>query len=241
MPLIPKTGTWIMIRQIIPVEYPIDPMSLYFAVPSGKLFWRGENENCFEENPRELMASLKMRWYKFDEFKEMIWAFYRMKKKESEYDKKHLEQLEEWDDQGIISENILEQQIKIKTMFGDVCIQPHEYTVVRQISQYIESVKDEHAFIRFISNNKQLTSKLADQVFYLRSRGIGFAEAIQLCIQNVKSQNLFYIEMHPEYQKIFTRDFDSYWRRKMQYCLDNKHEYLLNYGKYWDFSNERTI
>jgi hypothetical protein len=244
MALIPKTGAWVMIRQTIPVEYPIDPMSLYFAVPNGKLFWKNENHMSFmdqicsrdSDDPQELMRQLNMRWRDFDEFKMMIWAFYRMKNAEAEYDRKHLEQLEEWDRIGYIGEDVIEQQVKIKTPFGDVAIQPHEYTVVKELQGYIEPVKDGHAFMRFMSNQKQLTGKIADQVFYLRQRGIPFAEAIQLCIQNVKTQNLFYIEMHPEYQKMFTRDFDQYWAKKLAYCIEHKRQDLLNYGPHWDFS-----
>jgi hypothetical protein len=41
--VIPKQGAWIFINQVIPVEIPIDPLSVYFAVPSGKLFFEHEN------------------------------------------------------------------------------------------------------------------------------------------------------------------------------------------------------
>jgi hypothetical protein len=243
MALIPKTGAWVLISREIPVEIPIDPMSLYFAIPSGELFWKDEltwRGACLpyidDDGPEDLMGRLGMRHGDFDDFKKMIYNFYRSRKKEAEFESKHLEKLEQWDELGIINEDCIEQQVKIKTAFGDVCVQPHEYRIVREIDQYIEPVKDKHAFMRFLSGSKSLSGKIADQVFYLRSRGIGFAEAVQLCIQNVKTQNLFYIEMHPGYQEAFTRNWEAYWARKMKYCLDNNRMDLLDYGPSWDFS-----
>lgn len=36
--------------------------------------------------------------------------------------------------------------------------------------------------------------------------------------------------MHPEYQKIFNRNFEQYWIRKVEYCKKHKRLDLLSYG-----------
>ena len=49
--------------------------------------------------------------------------------------------------------------------------------------------------------SKTLKGKINEQVFYLRSRGYDYTDAIKLCIGNSSSQNLFYIEYHEGYQR----------------------------------------
>lgn len=235
--IIPKSGAWVLISQEIPVEAPIDPMSVYYAVPTGKIFWDGELEGWFKPSiyddgtPSMMMNEIGLKWRAFDIFKDMAYQYLRGK-----YDGQHKERFDEWKELGWL-DNVITQQVKIKTVFEDVCIQPHEYRVIQDMSPYIEPIKEGHVFIRWMTNQKQLSGKVADQIFYLRSRGIAYTEALQLCIGNIKSQNLFYLEFHPAYQESFTRNYDRYWARKMNYCIKKHRQDLLNYGPTWDFSN----
>lgn len=237
--MIPKKGTWIMIRQEIPVEVPIDPFSFWYAVPSGKLFWREElTVSRFNDTtPYWLMAQLRER--DFERFKTLVYNYFFVKKAEIPEDVR--KKLKAWEQEGEIDKECLEQQVKIKTPFGDVCVQPYEYLIPKELGHYIEAAKDGHAFIRYMNETKILKGKIADQVFYLRSRGIKFKDAITLCFQNISTQNLFYVEMHPEYQKALTRNWDRYWEKKVAYCTKVDRMDLLNYGKFWDFSKPLSM
>lgn len=234
-----------MVNRIIPVEYPIDPMSFWYAVPSGKLFWKGEFDKYFNMMDFDGLNTIAYRLgYKradaksIEDIKYLIYDFYRSRKQNQEVER-YKEELNQMDEHGLISEDMIEQQLKIKTAFGDVCIQPHEYTIPKDMSEYFENAKDGHSFIRYLSTSKALKGKFADQIFYLRTRGIPHKEAIALCFQNVNTQNLFYLELHPEYQKAFTRNYDSYLGRKIKYCIEKQRTDLLNYGPGYDYSEQQ--
>jgi hypothetical protein len=117
-------------------------------------------------------------------------------------------------------------------LFGDVCINPWEYSVVNDVLPYLEAVKAKSAVLRYISNTKQLTGKLSEQVFYLRARGIGYSEALQLCIKTIKTQNLFYIEMTPPNAAVFTRNYLAFAKRKLEYVSKKDRPDLCIYPEY---------
>jgi hypothetical protein len=240
MALIPKSGAWIMIRQTIPVEYPIDPFSFFYAIPTGQYYWKGESGMGWpridygDDNPIQLMHSLRMN--DFDYFKDMVYTCIRRRKGEDVESQKYINTINGWFEDGIIEEDDLEQQVKIKTAFGDVCIQPHEYSVVKDMEPYMEAVKDGEGFIRYLSNSVALKGKIADQIFYLRTRGISYSDAMKMVVKNISSPNLFYLERHPELQGSFTRNWENYWQKKLNYCKEKNRKDLLNYGPAWDFS-----
>lgn len=246
MSLIPKSGVWVMITKTVPIEYPIDPMSFWYAIPSGKTFFRGEDsgpEYLYEdESLARAIHVLGLYGHrdKFEEFKKMLYACLRLPNASDLYGEKNMEELQRMIDLKLFSEDDLTQQVKLITPFGSCCIQPHEYNVVKDMTPYVDATKDGHAFMRFLSKSKTLSGKIADQVFYLRSRGISYAEALGMAIGNVQSQNLFYIEMHPEYQKAYTRYWDTYWEKKMKYCIEQKRTDLLDYGPSHDYSKLPT-
>jgi hypothetical protein len=239
--MIPKKGTWVMIRgNQIPVEIPIDPLSHWFALPTGKLFWSGElqgyrfGDYLSEYNELSLLFGKEKRGrYSSDyenDIKKVLHAYFTGSENEQVDSKR--EELDLLADNGIIREDMIEQQVRIKTPFGDVYVQPHEYVIAKEsLGEVMDNAKEEHCFIRYLSDSKMLKGKIADQVFYLKSRGIPHKEALALCFQNVSSQNLFYIEMHPEYQKTFTRNWDAYWEKKKKYCIEQGRLDLLDYGK----------
>jgi hypothetical protein len=242
MPIIPKSGAWVMIKDPPTVEYPIDPLSIFYALPTDKIYWHGEeqvgwmNFDKDDSSPYWMMQDIGLKGSAgFQTFKSVVLNHFKGKTTDLGADAK--KSLKKWEKMGWIDENSVQQQVKIKTVFGDVCIQPWEYTVVKDIAQYIEPVGHGEAVMRFLTQEKQLSGKIADQVFYLRSRGISFSDAVQLCISNVKTQNLFYLEMHPQLQNTFYRHFWTQWKRKVDYCIKNKRTDLLNYGPSWDYSN----
>jgi hypothetical protein len=170
--VLPKEGGFIMIRQLIPVEIPIDPLSIYFAKPFPKIVTKDIHE--------------------FDSY---------------EYNKK------------------LEIRAIIHTPWGDVTILPHEYSVIGpdKLSEYFEAVKIGHAFIKHYGKDdkKNISSqRLADAIFYLRSRGITYGDALGMCLGLIDKYDILFIEMHEEYQRMFTRHYDQYIAGKTKFLAD---------------------
>ena len=50
--LIPKTGAWVLITQIIPTVYPVHRFGIYYAYPTGNYFFKGELNIYNEEDMR---------------------------------------------------------------------------------------------------------------------------------------------------------------------------------------------
>lgn len=237
---IPKSGAWIMIRKVIPVGIPIDPLSLWFAKPSRKVFLNGDNglgRPFVMSEFHYAMEALGVRdnWelFKTSMFEYIHWG------KVGSFDSKSFKAAIAECDGGVESLDF-EQQVSIKTVFGDVCINPDEYSICRDdMTDYFEAIKDGHAFIRYMTKSTTMTGKIRDQIFYLRSRGISYADALLLVWGNIKSQTLFWIEFHPAYVDQFTRGFDDYWNRKINYLTKSDRPDLLNFGPQW--SNDEFL
>jgi hypothetical protein len=212
--IIPKAGSWIFIRKIIPVEIPIDPLSVYFAVPSGKLFFENEthiSDFSMETEWRRLAATYNKTRDSF------IVDVMNVKKKNTEgMSETYVNSIQRALDDGDID---IEQQVMILTEHGQVCIQPHEYTILDSIDDHLEAVKEGEAELVFLNKNKSLRGKIKEQVFYIRSRGISFQEAMKMVGSSVKSQHVFYIRYSEEMQRYFTRDYDSYLKKKENFNI----------------------
>lgn len=213
--LIPKKGTWILIIKDIPVQLPIPPLTVWYAVPSGKIFYKNERNRYFEF----LDTTEKINYYvdrhfggDHDLFKNIVYKFKTTGKVPKVFEHK----------KGILEPTIhdleenygfeLEQQLKIVTPWGECCIQPEEYNTT-DINFHLNAAKTGDAEIKYLTKSKQLKGKVKEQVFYLRTRGIGFADAVQMCIANIHTQHLFYIEYHEEYMKMFFNTFNVEMRK----------------------------
>lgn len=168
---ISSKGCWIMVRQLIPVAIPIDPLSVYYAMPIKKTL---QNDFFVPEDYYE-DGALK-------NYHKEMWA-------------------------------------SIKTEYGEVVLKEHEYTIIQDqsLAEYFEALTEHHAEIHFFGKTNAGGNKLNETVFYIRSRGISMAKAMELSIGMVKSQNVFYITMHQEYQRIFTRYYDQYLTKKTNF------------------------
>jgi hypothetical protein len=229
---LPRKGGWIMIRSLIPIDKPIvDPLSLWYAIPTGKIFVNDElhvrNFMCADDYDLRVGMRL-LRIGDWEVYKRILFDF-MVNGKTNSFDRATLEQIVK-DVDGDVN---FQQQVQIKTLFGDVNIMPHEYTICQHLDNYFEAIKDGHAFMRYMTKSDTLAGKLADQIFYLRSRGIGYSEALQLVWQNIKSPNQFYIEFHPAYMDQFVRGWQRYFFDKIQWMKKHDRMDLLNYGKQW--------
>ena len=237
--IIPKKGAWVFVNQIVNTVDPVHRFALYYAIPTGKYFYKDEytvnsiNSFAFNEHPytgdsfdrlinilggsydkpnREYYKQVLVNWKKNPHFN---------------LTPKQKEQLKLEDKYDSLEESYpVEAQVKILTEHGDVCLQPYEYNICTEekVKEYMDCVKEGHAFINYLSDSKQLKGKIADQVFYLRSRGIKYSDALTMCIGSVATRNLFYVYMHPAYVNYFTREKQCSW-------YFSKHLYALKKGK----------
>jgi len=196
-----RTGEWIFIRQSIPVEIYIQPMSIYYGLID-KLYFPGEMSMGYLGHLEEWIVDLINLIKDKDTIKNLTYKYITGRKKKLPPNVRRI--LDEYKD-----DVSLDFSMKIRTIYGDVTIQPQEYNIVDDLAKYIEPAKDRHAFIKYINTSQQLKGKIAEQVFYMRSRGISYHDAIMMVSGNIKTQNLFYIEMHREYVKCFCRDWEQ--------------------------------
>ena len=213
--ILPKAGGWVLITDLIPTVIPVHRFAIYYAYPTGNYFF--ENELAFRidstmydcahpttgEKMYRLFDVFDKNW---DNVKIAINNYGR--NKHHEFTAKQKELLDNETMAGLEERYPIEAQVKVITEYGTVCIQPHEYTLVdeEKLKEYFEYAKTGDADIVYLSKAKQLSGKIADQVFYMRSRGISFSDAIQLCIGSVTTANLLYLRMHPGYVEYFTRE-----------------------------------
>ena len=234
---IPKKGGWVLITRNLPTEIPVHRFAIYYAIPTGVYFFHDERElvnqwkystTSFGNIPGDpFLADLCGVFGNIEMVKRAIFHHCRPKAN-FEFSEKEKEALNTISIEEYEEEYKVAQQVKVRTRFGDVCVQPEEYRIVNNadLESYMENVRKEHAFITYLSKSKQLTGKIADQVFYLRSRGISFGKALELCVGEVKTNNLFYIFMHPGYVQYFTREpeLSSYYRKHLRQMIKSKDE-----------------
>lgn len=87
-------------------------------------------------------------------------------------------------------------QAIIQTPDGEVNIWPHEYSVIKDISPYLEYTEKDGFFINFLNPDAGFDEM---QLFYLRARGISLGEARRLLLPTVKSPHCCYFTFHQDY------------------------------------------
>lgn len=96
----------------------------------------------------------------------------------------------------------LEMEVKILTPNGSVILKPHEYDIVSNIKDVLSRVDNEHFLLKQFGSDNQ-KGKIADQIHYIRSRGISQADAITMVMGQVKSQKVYWLEWHRAYAQIY--------------------------------------
>ena len=227
---------------MIPTVQPVHMFGIYFAVPTGKYFFRNERHSSsqfdyighyHEDDGIQRLFDIYNR--EFELMKREIWNYLRSNPHYEFNDAGH-RRMEIIGKEKLESEFGIVQQVKVITEHGQICIQPEEYTICTEdkLKEYMECVKDESATMVYLSKSKSLKGKVADQVFYLRQRGISFSSALQMCIGSVTTSNLFFIHMHPGYVDYFTRSkelMEHYFSKHMcamrvSGCDETADEYL---------------
>lgn len=234
--LVPKKGKWVFIKQSIPSTIPVHCFALYFAVPTGKYRFQGESHvtsafrQIFYEHPytgADMYEPISL-FGNEEGVKYAIINYLRNKNFEMTPAQR------QWFETQYSEEDYpIESQVKIQTEYGGVVLEPNEYNIASKglVEELIQNTDKKHAFIQYLSDNKQLKGKAADQIFYLRTRGIGLNEALKMCIGQVQTPNLFYIFMHPGYVIHFDRNASVYFQKHlnaMDYYLPGMGATYLN-------------
>jgi hypothetical protein len=94
---------------------------------------------------------------------------------------------------------------RILTPQGSLWVLPCEYCIIPDIGDFVGMDKEGY-YMRFIGDDGGFN---ADQLFYLRSRGVGKKDAELLLIKagGLKSQTYCWFECHPVYGVAFGKDW----------------------------------
>lgn len=98
-------------------------------------------------------------------------------------------------------------QAVIQTPKGEVHIWPHEYTVVKDLSKYLEFTEEQGFNIHFL--NPESGGFDEQKLHYIRTRGISLAEARRWLLPELKNPYFCYFTFNEEYSKAFGEYFGS--------------------------------
>lgn len=236
---LPKKGGWILITKHVNTERPVHKFGIYFAIPTGKYFFHDERaDHAFlryhpEYNESDVFVRL-CHFYdgELELMKKDLWNFTRSNPHWEPLNEAAWEYMEKVGVDELKEEFKIVQQVKVITEHGEIRIQPEEYSICsdEKLQEYMQSVQSGDGFMVYLSKSQQLKGKVAEQVFYLQSRGISYTKALQMCIGQVSTANLFYIYMHPGYVEYFTREplLSTYYKRHIKAMRESGVEELAD-------------
>lgn len=96
----------------------------------------------------------------------------------------------------------IEERVRITTEDGEVCLEPHEYSIIKDINEYIEYVDGEHLTLSFLGGD-QSNESFNEKMFYLQSRGIDKITSYGLLIGDIEAPNVICLHWHKEYLRMF--------------------------------------
>jgi hypothetical protein len=91
----------------------------------------------------------------------------------------------------------LEQRVKITTPWGDVCVEPYEWSPVKNVELYFDMIGD-GVILHEFGGTAKTSSKMEEQIFYMQTRGLDRAGALRLLLGDVKKPNVVWLEMEQE-------------------------------------------
>ena len=225
-----KTGNWIYIIKEIPVEPPIDKLSIWFAKPT-EFYLKDSRTRAGERKIRnEIMEYLPKTEISVRGYQRSIWSILNGHKLPSDRLTNDIEKL--IDVLGYTKESF-EASAEIITPFGPVKIHSNEYNIV-DLEWALKLVESDSHMIRYLSNDGSIQQKMKnisvqEKVFYLQSRGISFTEAMKMVSGEIKTQHLMYFDPFPQYIEMFSRTYLRDCKNKIEYCEQHGYEQLLQY------------
>jgi hypothetical protein len=201
MNIIPDKGSWIIINKVLPYNIPIDPLTILYAIPTGRLFY--ENEQLYgwfnTDVAHEILKLTNKLYILSDVFKYCVFMY----NKEG-FILNAVEPLKTEFLQLINEYNLnVEQEVIIQNKINSYDIFPWEYNIVTNIYEYYQHVLTGDAYIHFIDkqlnlNNDTFIEKINNKL----NNNILFKQSINDVIGTIANSNILYIEMRDEYKQI---------------------------------------
>lgn len=189
---IPLKGGWVLVTKMPPTRTRPRLFGLYYAKPE-RVFERGES----------WIGNVVRR--RLD--KKLLLALYRERQnaqlsedEQSTLDRGRMDlRLDEED----LDDIELELRVRILTEDGEVCLEPHEYSIVQDIQPYLDEIGQ--GMILHELGGVKNAKKLKEQLFYVMSRGIPKVEAYRMLLGQIDRWNVFWLETHPDVVAYFQR------------------------------------
>lgn len=184
---LPIGGGWIMVTRRLPTAIQVPLLSIFYAMPD-RVFPAGWHTTW---PPGELDDT----GFSSEQLS-LLWR-YRAKGRLRADER---EQAKAMDATGVS----LDQRVRILAPDGEVWIEPYEWTPIQSLEPYVGVIDGEH--VKLHDYGVKPSGAMADQIFYLRSRGIPRAQAYELLVGEVRKHNVFWLELHPAYASFFHLD-----------------------------------
>lgn len=186
--VLPIGGGWIIVKRRLPTQVQVPLLSIFYALPD-RVFPAGWHTDRYGDLPgsRYSSESLSLLWR--HRHKGRIRPDERERAKAMEDEPERID---------------LDQRVRILAPDGEVCVEPYEWERIPDLSPYLSAVDGEH--VKLHDYGIKPSGTMADQLFYLRTRGIARADALELLFGEVRKPNVFWLELHPAYAEFFALD-----------------------------------
>ena len=199
--------SWILIIKDIPVEKHVKPdlLGIYYGKVS-KWFFEGERHINYQYYPLSDRVSEFKYTYKRGHYsrencvcrdKQQALMFLNYYKND-EHDKipdDILFKFKFLDDKFGLPD--IEAQYKILTKGGEVCVNPEEYSEVKErLYEYQTGIGNEWNLHFF--GGMETSNEFKQKLFYLNSRGVSKVDGIGMVLGEITRQDVCYMEPHPQ-------------------------------------------
>lgn len=233
MATINKTGEWIYLVKDFALEVPLDRLGIWYAKPKGEYLHGYRNMGGDYVVANEMKdAGIQSESITVKDYVDLVWKYLDGGGSDI-YPKRLREDIEFAISLHKYSKDDFVSVVEIITPFGPITIFPEEYNPV-DLNFAMQCVEAGSHIIRYMGNDGNVRdsmkhTKVTEQVFYLRSRGVKFSDAMRGVSGDIKSQHFLYFDPLPQYVDMFSRDYPKQCEKKMRYCLNNDLEHLLHY------------
>lgn len=198
--VISSTGVWALIIKKIPTRIQPPILAMYYGAVekiflAGELHWGYLNVAHYDSAFKNLYLKGRGRRPRFRDRDHALHTLWLYKQGETAgMDPVALNALKSLDDDGELPD--IEYRLRLITEEGDVCIEPHEYRAVHDITPYIEAIGNEYT-LKHLGGNED-GDVFRQKLHYVRSRGIPLADAVGLLLGDIKTPGVCWLKPHPQ-------------------------------------------
>jgi hypothetical protein len=175
---LPPKGGWVMLKKELPTEIQPPLLSIWYAMPD-RLFPKDWHLGGLDQFTNLSDQDLVPLWrYRYGN-RNLLPS--------------EMERAQELDKEGVE----LDQRVQIYTPWGQVCLEPYEWTPVRDITPYFEEV-GKGMILHEYGETQKTSSRMEEQIFYMQTRGLDRVSAYRLLLGQVRKPNTVWLETHPD-------------------------------------------